>query len=228
MPVIKFPDRPDGLRCACAIVLDVGASRRHLAIRFVQPRFVVPVTQIAARRTRSETAGEDAAARSNPAYMEILVREAFGRKSPTPPTEPFPGYGCGDMDGDGWVLQDDLDFYHAECWAVGGPEVPCPLLDCIPLTGCPCECDLNGDALINADDEAILVDHLGTYLFDLNGDGCFDADDFNIFLTSPWVCDDHPDYNPAADFNCDGCVDVFDQANILGHWAAGGNPPCGP
>ncbi len=219
MPVIKFPRRPDGLRCASVVVLDVGASRR-LANRFVQPRFVVPFTQIAARRTRSETAGGDAAARSNQAYMEFLIREAFGRNSTEPPTEPVPAYGCGDLNGDGWVDEDDLVLFYE---IYPGSEVPCPLLDCIPLTACPCVGDFNFDALINADDEAILLDHLGTYLFDLDGNGCFDANDLNVFLAFDFACSGDPTYNPAGDFNCDGCVDAADLTKILAHVP---NPPC--
>jgi hypothetical protein len=121
-----------------------------------------------------------------------LIRDAYGRNCTEPPSEPFPGIGCGDLvaEGgapgfDGWVNQADLDEFYAIWTALNGMNGPadCPLLEC--WMQCPCEGDFNGDAVIDSADEDILEANAaagGTYLFDFDGNGCFDGNDADQFF----------------------------------------------
>ena len=161
-----------------------------------------------------------------------LVREAYGRNCAEPPTEPFPGIGCGDLGSDNppffdvdWIV-DSIDlgiFYQAWTDAGGDPgSASCPLLDC--WAQCPCQGDFNGDAIIDQQDEQIILGNLGVWLLDPSGDGCVDEADLAIvlaLLTTPPICVGNPLYDPLADVNCDQCVTQSDETAIRDAWEQG-------
>jgi hypothetical protein len=76
--------------------------------------------------------------------------------------------------------------------------------------------DLNGDLIVDEDDLQQLESNLGIHVGDLDGDGDVDNDDLDIFYASWGLCAGEPGFNPAADFDGDGCVTGRDQGFILG------------
>lgn len=53
---------------------------------------------------------------------------------------------------------------------------------------------------------------------DLNGDGHVDPADLSI-LSSTWTKSlNDPGFNPEADFNCDGTINIVDLLALAGHW----------
>ena len=56
---------------------------------------------------------------------------------------------------------------------------------------------------------------------DITGDGHTDQADLGILLALWGVCEDHPNYDPAADLNGDGCINHPDLGILLADWGCG-------
>ncbi len=153
---------------------------------------------------------------------------------------------AGDINGDGWVDDDDKDLV-LEAYNRDNTQNPLTPLganglgdldgDCyvdqsdlatlLALMGdCPspppsdpnmrCLGDLNGDAVVDDSDKDILLAHYNELLGDVDLDGDVDNDDKDLLLASYNLCVGDPGFNPDADINDDGCVDMSDLGYVLG------------
>jgi hypothetical protein len=150
-----------------------------------------------------------------------LVSEAFGRNSTEAPVEPAWGdMTCGDWNDDGFVNQADVDAFTAFLASNGGP---CPLMEC---WDCPCVGDINPDGVIDEGDLAIIQANFGRCLYDINFDGSVNGADITEMGLSWMLCAGHANFDPAADLNCDSCVDGTDLGLLREFMILGGDHGC--
>lgn len=155
-----------------------------------------------------------------------LIDEAWGRSCdyPAPPVTdwpiiPYPDvYGfqrCGDANGDRMVDENDYDDVSE---VLGMSAVECPAAD------------VNHDGWVDEADLAWIQSNLGRCRGDANGDCAIDVNDLlavmGALCSDACDCSNNPQFNFAADLNCDCQIDTMDMMVILQNWNEGCPDSC--